>query len=156
LILARDAHECFPEIAAFQHEMTDESHAAEQPAEQSAQPGAQCVARGMRACFDLRKATRAVSRMYDDVLRDTGLNITQFSLLRLIRTEKELSVSTLGRYTVMDRTTIIRALAPLQRDRRLLRDTTRSQATGGGVVGCCVDVIDRSLPKAPGLRSSMS
>jgi DNA-binding MarR family transcriptional regulator len=69
------------------------------------------------ACFDLRKATRAVSRMYDDVLRDTGLNITQFSLLRLIRTEKELSVSTLGRYTVMDRTTITRALAPLERDR---------------------------------------
>jgi DNA-binding MarR family transcriptional regulator len=69
------------------------------------------------ACFDLRKAARAVSRMYDDVLRGTGLNNTQFSLLRLIRAEKELSVSTLGRYTVMDRTTITRALAPLQRDR---------------------------------------
>ena len=68
------------------------------------------------ACFDLRKATRAVSRMYDEFLRDRGLNITQFSLLRLIRTEKELSISTLGRYMVMDRTSITRALAPLQRD----------------------------------------
>jgi DNA-binding MarR family transcriptional regulator len=68
------------------------------------------------ASFDLRKATRAVSRMYDDFLRDTGLNITQFSLLRLIRTEKELSVSMLSRYMVMDRTSITRALAPLQRD----------------------------------------
>ena len=68
------------------------------------------------ACFDLRKATRAVSRMYDDFLRDEGLNITQFSLLRLIRTEKELSISTLGRYMVMDRTSITRALAPLERD----------------------------------------
>jgi DNA-binding MarR family transcriptional regulator len=68
------------------------------------------------ACFDLRKATRAVSRMYDDFLRDRGLNITQFSLLRLIRTEKELSISTLGRYMVMDRTSITRALAPLERD----------------------------------------
>jgi len=68
------------------------------------------------ACFDLRKATRAVSRMYDGFLRDAGLNITQFSLLRLIRTEKELSISTLGRYMVMDRTSITRALAPLERD----------------------------------------
>src|SRR6266852_4235911 len=68
------------------------------------------------ACFDLRKAMRAVSRMYDDFLRDAGLNVTQFSLLRLIRTEKEISVSTLSRYMVMDRTSITRALAPLERD----------------------------------------
>jgi len=68
------------------------------------------------ACFDLRKATRAVSRMYDEFLRDKGLNITQFSLLQLVRTEKEASVSTLGRYMAMDRTSITRALAPLERD----------------------------------------
>jgi DNA-binding MarR family transcriptional regulator len=69
------------------------------------------------ACFDLRKATRTVSRMYDEFLRDRGLNNTQFSLLRLIRAEKELSISTLGRYMAMDRTSVIRALAPLERDR---------------------------------------
>ena len=69
------------------------------------------------ACFDLRRATRAVSRMYDNFLRDAGLNITQFSLLRLICVEKDLSISTLGRYMVMDRTSITRALAPLERDR---------------------------------------
>jgi DNA-binding transcriptional regulator PaaX len=55
------------------------------------------------ACFDLRRATRAVSRMYDDFLRDAGLSITQLSLLRLA-------------YMVMDRTSITRALAPLERD----------------------------------------
>ena len=68
------------------------------------------------ACFDLRRATRAVSRMYDDFLRDSGLNITQFSMLRLICAEKELSISTLGRSMVMERTSITRALAPLERD----------------------------------------
>jgi hypothetical protein len=35
--------------------------------------------------------------MYDDFLRDVGVNITQFSQLRPIRAEKEISVSTLGR-----------------------------------------------------------
>jgi DNA-binding MarR family transcriptional regulator len=68
------------------------------------------------ACFDLRRATRAVSRMYDDFLRDAGLNITQFAMLRLICGEKELSISTLGRSMVMERTSITRALAPLERD----------------------------------------
>ena len=55
------------------------------------------------ACFDLRRATRAISRMYDDFMRDAGLNITQYSLLRVISREKELSISTLGRYMVIDR-----------------------------------------------------
>jgi DNA-binding MarR family transcriptional regulator len=68
------------------------------------------------ACFDLRRATRAVSRMYDDFLRDAGLNITQFSMLRLICAEKELSISTLGRSMVMERTSITRALATLERE----------------------------------------
>jgi hypothetical protein len=61
-------------------------------------------------------ATRAVSRLYDYFLRDAGLNITQFSLLRLIDQNKDLSVSTLARYMVMDRTSITRALVPLERD----------------------------------------
>ena len=68
------------------------------------------------ACFDLRRATRAVSRMYDEFLRDAGLNITQFSMLRLICAEKELSISTLSRYMVMERTSITRAIVPLERD----------------------------------------
>ena len=68
------------------------------------------------ACFDLRKATRAVSRLYDDCLRPLGLNITQYSLLRVIESEPQISVSTLGRYMVMDRTSVTRALVPLERD----------------------------------------
>jgi DNA-binding MarR family transcriptional regulator len=68
------------------------------------------------ACGDLRKATRAVTRMYEDFLRDEGLNITQFSLLSVIRAGKELSVSTLGRDMGLDRTSITRALAPMERD----------------------------------------
>jgi DNA-binding MarR family transcriptional regulator len=68
------------------------------------------------ACFDLRKATRLVSRMYDGFLRDAGVNVTQFSQLRLIGAEQKISISTLGRYMVMDRTSVTRALAPLERD----------------------------------------
>jgi len=69
------------------------------------------------ACFDLRRATRAVSRLYDDCLRASGLNITQYSMLRMIEFGQQVSVSTLSRYMVMDQTSITRALAPLERDR---------------------------------------
>jgi DNA-binding MarR family transcriptional regulator len=68
------------------------------------------------ACCELRTAARAISHMYDDFLRDKGLNVTQYAVLSRIRAEKELSISTLGRYMVMDRTSITRALAPLERD----------------------------------------
>jgi DNA-binding MarR family transcriptional regulator len=77
------------------------------------------------ACFDLRKATRAVSRLYDDCLRPLGLNITQYSLLRVIESKPQISLSTLGRYMVMDRTSVTRALAPLERD-RLIRSRVGS------------------------------
>ena len=77
------------------------------------------------ACFDLRKATRAVSRLYDDCLRPLGLNITQYSLLRVIESEPQISISTLARYMVMDRTSVTRALAPLERD-RLIRSRVGS------------------------------
>lgn len=77
------------------------------------------------ACFDLRKATRAVSRLYDDCLRPLGLNITQYSLLRVIESEPQISVSALGRHMVMDRTSVTRALAPLERD-RLIRSRVGS------------------------------
>jgi DNA-binding MarR family transcriptional regulator len=44
-----------------------------------------------------------------------GLNITQYSILRVIERD-QISVSALGRGMVMDRTSVTRALAPLERD----------------------------------------
>ena len=81
------------------------------------------------ACFDLRKATRAVSRLYDDCLRPLGLNITQYSLLRVIESEPQISISTLGRYMVMDRTSVTRALVPLERDGLVRSDAGSDKRT---------------------------
>jgi len=81
------------------------------------------------ACFDLRKATRAVSRLYDDCLRPLGLNITQYSLLRVIESEPQITVSTLGRYMVMDRTSVTRALLPLERDGLVRSDAGSDKRT---------------------------
>jgi DNA-binding MarR family transcriptional regulator len=68
-------------------------------------------------CTALKRADRAISRAYDDGLRPAGLGVTQYSLLSLIsRAPGHLTVGDLARAQVMDRTTLSRALAPLQRD----------------------------------------
>ena len=35
-------------------------------------------------CFNLRKATRAVTQAYDDALKPSGLRATQFTLLSVV------------------------------------------------------------------------
>jgi len=67
-------------------------------------------------CLNLRKAARAVTQFYDDVLRPTGLRMTQFSLLMLIRGAGRVRISDLAEAAVIDRTTLKRNLALLERD----------------------------------------
>lgn len=65
----------------------------------------------------VRRADRALSRMYDAALRPTGLSVMQFSLLALIeRAPEVVSLSDLAEAQVMDRTTLTRNLTHLQRD----------------------------------------
>ena len=68
------------------------------------------------ACFNLRKAARAVTQLYDDALRPTGLRSTQFSMLVLLRLTGAVSITKLAEEAVTDRTTLTRNLDLLQRD----------------------------------------
>ena len=72
------------------------------------------------ACFSLRKAARAVTMLYDDVLRPTGLRATQFALLTIAQAVGSVTVSQLAEHAVIDRTTLTRNLGALQR-RGLIR-----------------------------------
>ena len=62
------------------------------------------------ACFNLRKAARAVTQRYDDHLRPTGLRITQFSLLTVLAVMEKATITELAERAVMDRTTLKRNL----------------------------------------------
>ena len=68
------------------------------------------------ACFGLRKASRAVTQLYDEALRPAGLRTTQFSLLALLRLAGTAPMTRLAEEAVMDRTTLARNLEVLQRD----------------------------------------
>jgi DNA-binding MarR family transcriptional regulator len=67
-------------------------------------------------CFNLRKAARAVTQVYDEILRPTGLRATQHSLLRVLQVAGTVSVTKLAEVAVMDRTTLARNLDLLERE----------------------------------------
>jgi DNA-binding MarR family transcriptional regulator len=64
-------------------------------------------------CNALRRASRAVSRLYDEELRGTGLRTTQYSLLSLLGRVGEVRQGDLSGQTLLDETTLTRALRPL-------------------------------------------
>src|SRR5262245_10997018 len=65
------------------------------------------------ACFNLRRASRAVTRLYDEILGRGGLRSTQFVALVALRIEGEPSLPRLARALRLDRSTLTRNLAPL-------------------------------------------
>jgi len=64
-------------------------------------------------CNALRQASRAVSRLYDQELREVGLRTTQYSLLRYLKHAGEVRQRDLGALTSLDETTLTRNLRPL-------------------------------------------
>jgi DNA-binding MarR family transcriptional regulator len=72
----------------------------------------------LRTCgsFNLRKATRVVTQLYDDILQPTGLRSTQVVLLVALAAAGEMSMSYMARELIMSPSTLSRTLIPLERD----------------------------------------
>lgn len=67
-------------------------------------------------CFALRQAARHVTQIYERHLAEVGLTAAQFTILAKLARKPDLSMAELADSMVMDRTTLVRALKPLQRD----------------------------------------
>src|SRR6266705_2679886 len=67
-------------------------------------------------CNPLRMVTRAVTQLYDDVLRPSGLRVTQFSILATIGRIGEANLQQLEDTLAIDQTTLTRSLNLLERD----------------------------------------
>ena len=61
-------------------------------------------------CASLRRASRALSQLYDDALRPLGLRATQFTVLQALSLAGKVSQGELGQLLVMDSTTLTRTL----------------------------------------------
>jgi MarR family transcriptional regulator, organic hydroperoxide resistance regulator len=67
-------------------------------------------------CNTLRMVTRAVTQLYDDALRPSGLRVTQFSVLATIARKDEANLKQLEDALAIDQTTLTRSLNLLERD----------------------------------------
>src|SRR5437773_11709207 len=67
-------------------------------------------------CSTLRMVTRAVTQLYDDVLRPSGLRVTQFSLLATLAHLGEANLRQLEQRLAVDQTTLTRSLVLLERN----------------------------------------
>jgi DNA-binding MarR family transcriptional regulator len=67
------------------------------------------------ACANLRRAARAVSRLYNRELRSEGIEITQFTLLMALDRTGEVSQGRLSRLLALDSTTLTRVLELLRK-----------------------------------------
>jgi DNA-binding MarR family transcriptional regulator len=82
----------------------------------SAVPERNATAASPCVCATFRKATRALTLLYDAYLRPAGLRVTQYSLLKNVIVREPVSVNRLAEATVTDRTTLTRNLRVLQQN----------------------------------------
>jgi DNA-binding MarR family transcriptional regulator len=66
-------------------------------------------------CASLRRASRALTQLYEDALRPLGLRGSQFTILQTLSLAGEVSQGALGEMLAMDSTTLTRTLAIMSR-----------------------------------------
>jgi len=67
------------------------------------------------ACYHLRRTARAITRLYDDFLRPSGLRVTQYSVLIVAKARGPVALTKLAEMTTTERTTLTRNLTILEK-----------------------------------------
>src|SRR5262245_66145468 len=68
------------------------------------------------ACTTLRPASRILARAFDVALEPAGLSVTQLAVLRAIQRHASEPLTRVAEDLCMDRTSLYRAVTPMQRD----------------------------------------
>ncbi len=71
---------------------------------------------GYCASFNFRRTARAVTRLYDMALQESGIRSTQFAILVGIAKNQPVSMGALAEVLIIDGTTLTRSLRLLQKE----------------------------------------
>lgn len=100
------------------------------------------------AVFNLRKASRVVTQLYEETMKPSGILPTQFTLLVVTRALGPITISKMAEVLVMDRTTLTRNLKPLEREGLLTvaagKDDQRSREVS--LTGKGLKQLEQALP----------
>jgi DNA-binding MarR family transcriptional regulator len=69
------------------------------------------------ACSSVRKTARVLARTFDSALAEAGLNITQLAVMRAVLRHPHEPLTRVAEDLAMDRTSLYRALAALEKQR---------------------------------------
>jgi DNA-binding MarR family transcriptional regulator len=97
-------------------------------------------------CFAVRQAARQVTRQYERYFAQADLTSAQFSILVALSEAGPMTMLELARVLVMDRTTLLRAMKPLQRE--VLLKNAASDADPRQLVFSLSPAGDRKLKQA--------
>lgn len=67
-------------------------------------------------CMNVRRASRAVTQFYDDMLKPSGITVGQLALLRHLEVAETAAIGKLAKMMRIDRTTLNRNMKPLIKD----------------------------------------
>lgn len=81
---------------------------------------------GYCASLNFRRTARAVTRLYDMALQESGIRSTQFAILVGIAKKQPISISSLGDVLGIDSTTLTRSLRLLEKE-GLIRISKRAE-----------------------------
>jgi DNA-binding MarR family transcriptional regulator len=65
--------------------------------------------------FNIRAASRVITQIFDEILKPSGLQITQFAVLVGVVSLGSPTINQLAKALVMDRTTLTRNLKPIEK-----------------------------------------
>lgn len=68
------------------------------------------------ASATLRRASRSVSRLYDEQMQDAGMRVTQFTLLQVLEKASPIAQGRLGEVLALDSTTLTRSLKLVEKE----------------------------------------
>ena len=86
------------------------SEVISQPSQEIVKEDEVCV------CFNLRRASRIITQIYDDVMRPLGYRATQITLLGVISKNAPITIKELAEVMDTDRTTLTRNLRLLEHE----------------------------------------
>lgn len=95
-------------------------------------------------CTLLRKASRAVTRLYDERLAAHGLTVTQFAILRNLARHGDLQLNHLAERLVMERTSLYRTIAPVERAGWIAIEQIDGRAKIARLTAAGRDVMERA------------
>jgi DNA-binding MarR family transcriptional regulator len=98
-------------------------------------------------CLASRQAARKITRLYDRYMQESGIRVTQFTILSQLMLRGEMPIGKLAGILGMERTTLTRNLTPLEEQKWIsIKAGDDPRARVIGITGQGRSAVRRSFP----------